>query len=707
MSSTIASTDTDERDEWFPHVPLQGARDIRLVRILPKANDLDGFELKLSTTHLDDPIPYVALSYTWEAAELDPKTGDFAPTLKFEVRCHGGYIKVTENLLDFLQRARQTADISETYYWIDQISINQADPVERARQVAMMGSIYKAAGNVHIWLGKNNPSPQFLWVYNSFIPLILRLDGELRDRGISLGSNSWDCSTPELVQGLGASVCKEWRENYEAFFWFFYIRRWFLRAWILQEVTLKDPSQIRVSCGDEEFSWEVFESFTRFVERSSWHHSLPFLYVTWAEKLVGPMVPLLNLLKGRRYIDMQVRGGSELQNWKANFIWDIGPQDERQIWYSIFLHFLRTTRFMSAKDPRDHIYSLLGMLAEFLPTGMECPFTPDYEAPTVNVFKDVATHILKNTPSLYLLSTVSFGLCNGEIVIPGGRAGWPSWVPDFSDETAFAPSLSTTVYMVSNGKQYYNASKIDTIEYQPPTVHDEVLTVYGAQIGTVGKCNDRRRVVSGSENLPFLCFILDLCVRGEAQYLSSSQTWIEAVWRTMMVDCIPANWDTQPSALFRSWLFEHIVCAIKFKGREHGVKSYLESKATVVGLLRRISNDPYLSSALPTWEEVEQKTSGYVDQDHVEKHPFELLACESFLTGRWYLTTGGYLGSGPASITEGDEIWLLKGGKMPMILRKAADNQHRLVGESYLHGAMYGESMTDELVSRMGPVEII
>ncbi|KAI1760175.1 heterokaryon incompatibility protein-domain-containing protein [Hypoxylon sp. FL1150] len=706
MSSPTVTPPDEERNE-YPHKPLQGAGEIRLVRILSKADDPNGFELGLSTTSLDDPIPYVALSYTWEAAELNPKTGDHAPTLEFQVKCDGGNVKVTDNLLDFLQRAQQIANISDTYYWIDQISINQEDSVERSQQVAMMGSIYKAAGKVHIWLGKNNPPLEFLWVYKSFIPLILRLEGELRDRGIALGSGSWDCSIPELVQGLGASTCKRWRENQEAFFWFFYTRRWFLRAWILQEVTLQDPSRVQVTCGKEEFSWEVFDSFTRFVERSSWHHSLPFLYVTWAEKFVGPMVPLLNLLKGRRYIDMQARGGSELESWKANFIWDIGPQNEHQMWYSIYLHFLRTTRFMSAKDPRDHIYSLLGLMAEFLPPGVKCPFTPDYKAPAARVFKDVATRIFQNTPSLYLLSTVSYGLCDGEIAVPGGRADWPSWVPDFSNETGFAPSLSTTVYMVSSGKQRYNASKIDAIEYQLPTVQDDVLTVQGVQVGTVGKCNDRRRVVSGSENLPFLCFILELCTRREAQYQNSSQTWIEAVWRTMMVDCIPANWDAQPPELFKSWLFEHIVRAIKFKGRDHGVQSYLESKATMVGLLQRISGDPYLSAALPTWEEVNLKTSEYVDQDQVEKHPFELLACESFSTGRWYLTTDGYLGSGPVSLTEGDEAWLLKGAKMPFILRKATDNQYRLVGESYLHGVMYGELMTDELVSQMGPVEII
>ncbi|XXH01833.1 hypothetical protein Hte_008195 [Hypoxylon texense] len=698
----------DERREGFPHEPLQRARDIRLVRILPKIDDDDhGFELELSTISLDNPIPYVALSYTWDAAELDPKTGDFGLTSNFEVECHGGRLTVTENLFDFLRRARRNEDASEKYYWIDQICINQADLAERSSQVAMMGSIYKAAANVHVWLGKNDPSPEFLWVYKSFIPLILQLDYELRDRGVSLGSNSWNCHNSELIHSLGADVCERWRRSHQAFFMFFYTRRWFLRAWILQEVTLQDPTRVQVFCGEEVLRWEVFDSFTRFVEKSSWHHSLPYLYFAWAQKHVGPMVPLLNLLKCRRYIDLQTRGGRELDDWKANFIWDIGPQDEYQLWYSILLHFLKATRFMSAKDPRDHVYSILGMMAEFLPAGMECPFIPNYEAATVDVFRDVATQIFKNTPSLYLLSTVSYGICSSKTRTQGGAAAWPSWVPDFSNENSFAQSLSTTVHLVSNGKQRYNASKIDMIDYQPPIVHDGVLTVYGAQVGTVGKCNDRRRVVSGSENLPFLSFILDLCTLGEAEYPDSRQTWIEAVWRTLMADCVPADLDSSPPVLFRSWLLEHIVCAMKFKGLGHDERLYRESESSMIGLLRRISDDPYLSSALPTWEEVRHKISGHVDRDQIEEHPFELLPCESTLTRRLYLTTSGYLGFGPISLAEGDGIWLLKGGKMPFVLRKAAADRYRLIGETYLHGAMHGELVTDELIGQIGPVEII
>jgi hypothetical protein len=701
------SANTNEDQNRNPHTPLGCTRDIRLVQIVSKVENPDGFELELSTTSLNDPIPYVALSYTWEAAELDRATGHAAPASEHSIVCDQSTIKVTQNLLDFLRRALYDVTSPRKHYWIDQISINQSDLTERLQQVAMMGSIYKAAESVHIWLGNNDPYPEFLWVYQSFIPSVLRLESELRDRGISLGSDSWDCSTPELIEGLGVEMCKQWQESYESFFWFFYTRRWFLRAWILQEVTLKDTSLIHVSCGRSDLDWKVFDNFTRFVERNSWHHSLPLLYIPWAEKRSGPMVPLLNLLKSRHYIDMKTRGGSELDTWLSNFVWDVGPQNERQIWYSIFLHFLKTTRFMSTKNPTDHVYSLLGMMAEFLPPGMECPISPNYGTSTVSVFKDFATLIFKNTPSLYLLSTVHYGLFDGRISNPGDRRDWPSWVPDFSNESSFGPSLSTAVYLISSGARHYNASRLDAMTYHSPTIRGDVLTVHGARIDIIEKCNDRRKVVSGSENLPCLSFIIELCIRGTNMYPNSNQTWFEAVWRTMLVDCIPPSWDSEPPVLFRSWLLDHTVRALKFKGRGHDESSFQEGKERVVKLLQRVSEDIYLSSMLPTLDEVVDQVRSDVEQDSVENHPFELLACESFSGMRWYLTTSGFLGSGPISLGQEDEVWLLNGGKMPMILRRVVENQYMVVGESYLHGAMYGELMTNERAAHMGPIEII
>jgi hypothetical protein len=70
----------------------------------------------------------------------------------------------------------------------------------------------------------------------------------------------------------------------------------------------------------------------------------------------------------------------------------------------------------------------------------------------------------------------------------------------------------------------------------------------------------------------------------------------------------------------------------------------------------------------------------------------------------FFITTMGYLGLGPSTIRDGDEVWVLHGGRVPFILRptskEAAGNniakstQHELVGDTYVHGIMNGEAET-------------
>jgi hypothetical protein len=44
---------------------------------------------------------------------------------------------------------------------------------------------------------------------------------------------------------------------------------------------------------------------------------------------------------------------------------------------------------------------------------------------------------------------------------------------------------------------------------------------------------------------------------------------------------------------------------------------------------------------------------------------------------------------------QGDEIWILPGASVPLILRKvSAECRYRVVGDAYVHGIMHGEALT-------------
>lgn len=64
--------------------------------------------------------------------------------------------------------------------------------------------------------------------------------------------------------------------------------------------------------------------------------------------------------------------------------------------------------------------------------------------------------------------------------------------------------------------------------------------------------------------------------------------------------------------------------------------------------------------------------------------------------GRFCVTKKGYVGFVPHEAKLGDEICIMYGGAVPFCMRKIPrmDSKYKLVGESYIHGIMYGEALS-------------
>jgi len=59
-----------------------------------------------------------------------------------------------------------------------------------------------------------------------------------------------------------------------------------------------------------------------------------------------------------------------------------------------------------------------------------------------------------------------------------------------------------------------------------------------------------------------------------------------------------------------------------------------------------------------------------------------------------FITKQGYLGLGMMSLKVGDEVWILAGARVPLILRRRVEEgQYCLIGEAYVHGIMHGEAV--------------
>lgn len=188
----------------YEPLPTESAA-IRLIQIRPDDTQIHGFSLTVQSFILKEAPAFCCLSYTWQSAKV-PEPGSHEndeAAANITVKCGAQTITITENLFDFLSRARDehwftpktigrdSEDVLRLnsgqqmalplYLWIDAISINQNDIPERSKQVSMMGDIYSLSQTVLVWLGKEEPPPGAKRTFCDFIPPV---SASSQERGI-------------------------------------------------------------------------------------------------------------------------------------------------------------------------------------------------------------------------------------------------------------------------------------------------------------------------------------------------------------------------------------------------------------------------------------------------------------------------------------------------------------------------------------------
>lgn len=149
----------------YMHQPVDSQKtQIRLLQIID--TDSDNISTVLSTFNLEECPPYTALSYTWGA-----------PRVTQTILIDGCTFTIRQNLWEFLnsiphvrkrvltseRNGTENVDLHGTFFWIDQICIQQSSHVERSHQVGMMGQIFTRAREVFVWLGRwtSRPNAKF------------------------------------------------------------------------------------------------------------------------------------------------------------------------------------------------------------------------------------------------------------------------------------------------------------------------------------------------------------------------------------------------------------------------------------------------------------------------------------------------------------------------------------------------------------------
>ena len=333
---------------------LPNTTSIRAVRFewLPDSDEIRGYFaiLDLNGTNHDD---YEALSYAW---------GDPSPVSQITFPGLNLRISVSQNLADGLARLHR--DGQTLLIWIDAICIDQRSVEERNQQVRLMGSIFRQAKLVKVWLGIEDEtvlSDAFavleLWShftdddlaevkpYEKFDPLSLYLS-----------------PSEALAPNASIQYMPQLRAADNALNRTFHMP-WFERLWTVQEVRTKRSAVVLAGtsahidydtlCGATQWMVRVHPKKTSFLERITWCVSPRLLPVNDAGKLDLP----LNAFVG----------------------------------FSTF----------KASEPRDRVYALLELIS--IPFELQHFFAVDYNKPATTVFADATRGIIQSTSSLKIL----------------------------------------------------------------------------------------------------------------------------------------------------------------------------------------------------------------------------------------------------------------------------------------------------------------
>lgn len=687
----------------YRYDPLPGPGYIRLATVHRDPARSRGLAISLSITTIEAAPPYWALSYTWGAARLSMEElrriwirtesnhfvktnqGDYDVVEELidiihphnpakgpgqEVLSHSGCreygdhekIKASENLLDFLQMwASKDSTTVLKPLWIDALCIDQSNISERSQQVAQMGQIYKSASTVLVWLGKDEPSEEILWALRmistrrfSSSRLRAQLPPEMAayDRFLAV--------VPFLVDYIGT-------------------RRWLTRGWVVQEVVLRKSGNALVWLGslylpEEEFAKALTR--VRYLNVRELTGSTPSLKPAW--KVINCAATI------RRRLD---------QIWKPQAPGSVSELiDETVAGYRQVYLVVESMRRLLFSDPRDHVYGCMGLFDGLLPgSGQLLPMDPDYRLDAGVIFTEFSTLIIQN-------STHHQSLVDIVDSSHSTMKDLPSWVHDYTVHLSsmLRKMWEMTGPLISADAEGYSGLRFNTSQARAG-VEGRVLNIYGAKFDAVRNLGCRI-----FDDWAFR-FLLSYAEAGLV-YMPTEEPFLQAILATANASSLPKGTPAEDRPkLLKQWLLLFLACEACLQPQIYVILAAIDSSYTTQAQLGNYER------CVPTVDEVRDLAAlGLSRLTEMRRQNVLHSTFKSFSFWRLAVTEHRYLILCPPSTQQGDEVWLLRGCRLPMVLRPNEDGQtFRLVGASYVHGFMSGEMRTEELMARMAYIKII
>ena len=667
----------------------------------------------LEYVNIDHAPAYEALSYTW-GPHHTPNS----------MYCHNGYLPIRTNLEAALLNLRLSTQARRL--WIDAICINQHDLNERSKQVQYMRHIYKRATRVIIWLGLKTQGIEDAFTLafqiaeyrrhgaagTSILPQTVggsrpeRRDTSAATTYLAQQSFGLDVRFGVGLDGVGDQgnaseadglALLAIKQNPQAAHSLqdLITRPYFGRIWCIQEVLVS--------------SWPVAK----------------------CEDLEMDFFDLMACAFYLHYSQNSLFTGQTLEFWNFIYMQRRGHAPASQIEHSLggLLPLLVCTRDFQATDPRDKIFTLLGISDEGLkpataltgtlgtsraaklfqnlsvkladwteglgPNGDLMTRHPalraDYKKDVVDVYTDLARFTIRKSPRvLEILSYVAH--VEEPIASP-----YPSWVPNWhqSRNVSILWLGGLCSGLVSARVPYY--ARVHDNPLRGTTQSPSVLALDGFRVDRVQRVSDvmlhemNEHVKVGGVwsqlfSIPYK-FPSGMTYR-------SGETLEAAFHRVLTADVIGAAVTTMQRNPDIT------------KNDRPGSALAQESKQNVDAVIKELSRQPINANGAPMTElatpaNFEQALTSHTYSNAQMNQQFERAVdwetgARSFShSRRVYITDGGYMGLGPKMMREGDEVVVFYGGRLPFIIRDAGQGFHVFVGDTYLHDddIMWGKTV--------------
>lgn len=668
--------------------PLQ----IRLLRLAlaPSTQSEDNVHCDLQTFDLEKAPPYRCVTYCWGKSEWCPigVTSPSSPDKSLNYR-------VTKNLLRCLQQLRESMKqdlLPEGFLWVDAICINQSDDIEKLDQIENMGAIYSGAQLVIAWLGWDSDRRGDATDQEADAEL---MDEDSADRAIvaireiAVALRSWSAAGGEVWSAQLSSLPFDDKRCYEMLglrpvprcTWnaiaIFLRREWWSRAWVCQEVIL--ARSLTLLCGSHSLEFDDILQACIFLHASDWYVPLQkyastqlghgtiggqCLYFGAARTLFAPASD-----------DLAVYGPADNQRVR-----DIYNDDRERLTLLV-----TRVKIYKTSEPRDKVLVPLALERYVKRAVQDVSPLKAHGANVRSLYVQMTAHLLSISSNLTLLSHVEDGSLRK-------LNDLPSWCPDYSVSVFFPPFGD----MVSN---WYDAlpSREKSCRVDIDT---QTLTLEGHALGTISRLGPSVLNASAKDFLEF-CLTLNITYH-------NGQDRVEALWRTLAADHLS---DTSPlpakvSALFSAWLLHSASpilgnsdmddlpphqdwsdwsCFDELRGSSAAATALIPSTAELAA-----HTEPIRARLAGSKDGVPEAKELRASHDaHMYQSAF------IWVGGRiLFVTASGSIGLAPPSTKVGDQVWLLSGAKVPFILRPVEGGRHHtLVGETYVHGYMHGESL--------------